>query len=79
MVSIGSFTQHTHTQTKHTHTVIQIQIQIPKTNTNDGDDEVGPRMVSIGSLQRRQTAAGLKITRTTKKGQKYQQPKMEEK
>ena len=41
------------------------------------DDEAGPRMVSIGSLQRRQTAAGLKITRTTKKGQKYQLTKME--
>ena len=47
-----------------------------RSHDNDiGDDEVGPRMVSIGSLQRRQTAAGLKITRTTKKGQKYQQPK----
>ena len=41
-------------------------------NDDDGCDEVWPRMVSIGSLQRRQTAAGLKITRTTKKGQKYQ-------
>ena len=51
-----------------------------RSHDNDiGDDEVGPRMVSIGSLQRRQTAAGLKITRTTKKGQKYQQPKLEEK
>ena len=73
LVRVGSFAQHTHT-----HTVIQIQIQIPKTNTNDGDDEVGPRMVSIGSLQRRQTAAGLKITRTTKKGQKYQLTKWKE-
>ena len=34
------------------------------------NDEAGPRMVSIGSLQRRQTAAGLKITKRAKRGQK---------
>ena len=42
------------------------------------EDEAGRGMVSIGSLQRRQTAAGLKITRTTKKGQKYQLTKWKE-
>ena len=48
----------------------------PHDNDNDIDEEkVEPRMVSIGSLLRRQTAAGRKITRTTKKRQKYQQAK----